>query len=164
MKGCCSATRKSALRASARTMFRLSIARNRRNDLRALASSSTWRLRCLPASAWRRASSSCLEKMDSSVRDPQDVLPRFGLPLLGAIPEVIGRSVVGSDNRQEVGGLRGLSVVDDEPELPDRTWCAKVDHADLFAAEGGQEQLVALPSDRARRDGQVGHRRRRRRA
>lgn len=34
-----------------------------------------------------------LEKMDSSVRDPQDVLPRFGLPLLGAIPEVIGRSV-----------------------------------------------------------------------
>lgn len=34
-----------------------------------------------------------LEKMDSSIRDPQDVLPRFGLPLLGAIPEVIGRSV-----------------------------------------------------------------------
>ena len=34
-----------------------------------------------------------LEKMDSSVRDPQDVLPRFGLPLLGAIPEVLDRPV-----------------------------------------------------------------------
>ncbi|MFD2987031.1 GumC family protein [Sphingopyxis terrae] len=34
-----------------------------------------------------------LEKLDSSVRDPQDVLPRFGLPMLGAIPEVLGGSV-----------------------------------------------------------------------
>ncbi|WP_257550937.1 polysaccharide biosynthesis tyrosine autokinase [Sphingopyxis sp. DBS4] len=34
-----------------------------------------------------------LEKMDSSVRDPQDVQSRFGLPLLGAIPEVINRPV-----------------------------------------------------------------------
>ncbi|MGV7121202.1 GumC family protein [Sphingopyxis sp. 550A] len=34
-----------------------------------------------------------LEKMDSSVRDPQDVLPRFGLPLLGAIPEVLNRPI-----------------------------------------------------------------------
>jgi capsular exopolysaccharide synthesis family protein len=34
-----------------------------------------------------------LEKMDSSVRDPQDVLTRFGLPLLGAIPEVLNRPV-----------------------------------------------------------------------
>ncbi|WP_295326121.1 polysaccharide biosynthesis tyrosine autokinase [uncultured Sphingopyxis sp.] len=31
-----------------------------------------------------------LEKIDSSVRDPQDVGVRFGLPLLGAIPEVSG--------------------------------------------------------------------------
>ncbi|MBB6424395.1 GumC family protein [Sphingopyxis sp. JAI128] len=35
-----------------------------------------------------------LEKMDSSIRDPQDVQPRFGLPLLGVIPEVFGQSVV----------------------------------------------------------------------
>lgn len=28
-----------------------------------------------------------LEKIDNSVRDPQDVVPRFGLPLLGTIPE-----------------------------------------------------------------------------
>src|SRR3546814_8218732 len=28
-----------------------------------------------------------LEKMDSSIRDPQDVTNRFDLPLLGAIPE-----------------------------------------------------------------------------
>lgn len=34
-----------------------------------------------------------LEKMDSSVRDPQDVIGRFGLPLLGAIPEVLDRGV-----------------------------------------------------------------------
>lgn len=34
-----------------------------------------------------------LEKLDSSVRDPQDVLGRFGLPLLGAIPEVVDRDV-----------------------------------------------------------------------
>lgn len=34
-----------------------------------------------------------LEKMDSSVRDPQEVLPRFGLPLLGAIPETLDRDV-----------------------------------------------------------------------
>jgi capsular exopolysaccharide synthesis family protein len=34
-----------------------------------------------------------LEKMDSSIRDPQDVLPRFGLPLLGAIPEVLNRPI-----------------------------------------------------------------------
>ncbi|KTE17787.1 GumC family protein [Sphingopyxis sp. H115] len=32
-----------------------------------------------------------LEKMDSSIRDPHDVETRFGLPLLGAIPEVIGQ-------------------------------------------------------------------------
>lgn len=34
-----------------------------------------------------------LEKMDSSIRDPQDVADRFGLPLLGAIPEVRGQTV-----------------------------------------------------------------------
>lgn len=34
-----------------------------------------------------------LEKMDSSIRDPQDVLPRFGLPLLGAIPEVLNMPI-----------------------------------------------------------------------
>lgn len=34
-----------------------------------------------------------LEKMDSSIRNPEDVAPRFGLPLLGAIPEVLDRSV-----------------------------------------------------------------------
>jgi len=34
-----------------------------------------------------------LEKLDSSVRDPQDVVGRFGLPLLGAIPEVVDRDV-----------------------------------------------------------------------
>lgn len=34
-----------------------------------------------------------LEKMDSSIRDPQDVAGRFGLPLLGAIPEVRGQTV-----------------------------------------------------------------------
>ena len=34
-----------------------------------------------------------LEKMDSSVRDPQDVQSRFGLPLLGAIPEMLNRPV-----------------------------------------------------------------------
>lgn len=34
-----------------------------------------------------------LEKLDSSVRDPQDVVGRFGLPLLGAIPEVLDRGV-----------------------------------------------------------------------
>ncbi|WP_053553888.1 GumC family protein [Sphingopyxis sp. 113P3] len=35
-----------------------------------------------------------LEKMDSSIRDPQDVLPRFDLPLLGAIPEVLSTPIV----------------------------------------------------------------------
>ncbi|WP_447766013.1 GumC family protein [Sphingopyxis panaciterrae] len=35
-----------------------------------------------------------LEKIDSSIRDPQDVSSRFGLPLLGAIPEITGQSVV----------------------------------------------------------------------
>lgn len=30
-----------------------------------------------------------LEKIDSSIRDPQDVSKRFGLPLLGAIPEIV---------------------------------------------------------------------------
>jgi capsular exopolysaccharide synthesis family protein len=30
------------------------------------------------------------EKIDSSIRDPQDVNARFGLPLLGAVPEVAG--------------------------------------------------------------------------
>lgn len=30
-----------------------------------------------------------LEKIDSSIRDPQDVATRFGLPLLGTIPEVV---------------------------------------------------------------------------
>lgn len=34
-----------------------------------------------------------LEKLDSSVRDPQDVAPRFGLPLLGVIPELVGQEV-----------------------------------------------------------------------
>jgi capsular exopolysaccharide synthesis family protein len=34
-----------------------------------------------------------IEKMDSSVRDPQDVLPRFGLPLLGTIPEIHGQGL-----------------------------------------------------------------------
>ena len=34
-----------------------------------------------------------LEKMDSSVRDPQEVVGRFGLPLLGAIPEVLDQTV-----------------------------------------------------------------------
>lgn len=34
-----------------------------------------------------------LEKMDSSIRNPQDVSARFGLPLLGSIPEVIGQPV-----------------------------------------------------------------------
>ena len=34
-----------------------------------------------------------LEKLDSSIRDPQDVAGRFGLPLLGAIPEVRGQTV-----------------------------------------------------------------------
>lgn len=34
-----------------------------------------------------------LEKMDSSIRNPRDVQPRFGLPLLGAIPEVLDVSV-----------------------------------------------------------------------
>lgn len=33
------------------------------------------------------------EKMDSSVRDPQGVVERFGLPLLGAIPEVLDQSM-----------------------------------------------------------------------
>lgn len=32
-----------------------------------------------------------LEKIDSSIRDPQDVSKRFGLPLLGAIPEVLNQ-------------------------------------------------------------------------
>ncbi|MGX5711662.1 GumC family protein [Sphingopyxis terrae subsp. ummariensis] len=31
-----------------------------------------------------------LEKIDSSVRDPQEVNARFGLPLLGAVPEIAG--------------------------------------------------------------------------
>ena len=34
-----------------------------------------------------------LEKVDNSIRDPQDVVTRFGLPLLGTIPEEDGRSV-----------------------------------------------------------------------
>jgi len=34
-----------------------------------------------------------LEQMDSSVRDPQDVSSRFGLPLLGVIPEVLNAPV-----------------------------------------------------------------------
>jgi len=34
-----------------------------------------------------------LEKMDSSVRDPQDVVGRFGLPLLGTIPEALDQNV-----------------------------------------------------------------------
>ena len=34
-----------------------------------------------------------LEKIDSSIRDPQDVTKRHGLPLLGAIPEVVGQEV-----------------------------------------------------------------------
>lgn len=37
-----------------------------------------------------------LEKMDSSIRDPQDVSNRFGLPLLGTIPEVFGQAVAES--------------------------------------------------------------------
>ena len=32
-----------------------------------------------------------LEKMDTSIRDPQDVTKRFGLPLLGAIPEILNQ-------------------------------------------------------------------------
>jgi polysaccharide biosynthesis transport protein len=34
-----------------------------------------------------------LEKIDSSVRDPQDVATRFNLPLLGAIPELLDQEV-----------------------------------------------------------------------
>ena len=34
-----------------------------------------------------------LEKMDSSIRDPQDVTSKFGLPLLGTIPEVLDQPV-----------------------------------------------------------------------
>jgi capsular exopolysaccharide synthesis family protein len=34
-----------------------------------------------------------LEKMDSSIRDPQEVVSRFELPLLGAIPELVDRDV-----------------------------------------------------------------------
>lgn len=34
-----------------------------------------------------------LEKVDSSVRDPQDVQTRFGLPLLGVVPESLDRPV-----------------------------------------------------------------------
>jgi len=34
-----------------------------------------------------------LEKMDSSVRDPQDVVGRFNLPLLGTIPEILDQSI-----------------------------------------------------------------------
>lgn len=34
-----------------------------------------------------------LEKMDSSIRDPQDVAKRFDLPLLGAIPETLDQPV-----------------------------------------------------------------------
>ena len=34
-----------------------------------------------------------LEKIDSSVRDPQDVTKRFGLPLLGAIPEITDQPI-----------------------------------------------------------------------
>lgn len=33
------------------------------------------------------------EKMDSSIRDPQEVVSRFELPLLGAIPELVDRDV-----------------------------------------------------------------------
>lgn len=35
-----------------------------------------------------------LENMDSTVRDPQDVTTRFGLPMLGAIPELVDASIV----------------------------------------------------------------------
>lgn len=35
-----------------------------------------------------------LENMDSTVRDPQDVSTRFGLPMLGAIPELVDASIV----------------------------------------------------------------------
>jgi capsular exopolysaccharide synthesis family protein len=34
-----------------------------------------------------------LEKMDSSIRDPQDVVKRFGLPLLGTIPEILDQPI-----------------------------------------------------------------------
>lgn len=34
-----------------------------------------------------------LEKIDSSIRDPQDVSKRFGLPLLGAIPELLDQEI-----------------------------------------------------------------------
>lgn len=34
-----------------------------------------------------------LEKIDSSVRDPQEVVSRFGLPLLGAIPELLDQPI-----------------------------------------------------------------------
>jgi succinoglycan biosynthesis transport protein ExoP len=34
-----------------------------------------------------------IEKMDSSIRDPQDVSPRFGLPLLGTIPEFLDQAL-----------------------------------------------------------------------
>jgi len=34
-----------------------------------------------------------LEKIDSSIRDPHDVVARFGLPLLGTIPEVLDQNV-----------------------------------------------------------------------
>jgi len=34
-----------------------------------------------------------LETMDSSIRDPQDVVSRFGLPLLGTIPEVYDQAI-----------------------------------------------------------------------
>ncbi|HEY0596196.1 polysaccharide biosynthesis tyrosine autokinase, partial [Sphingopyxis sp.] len=34
-----------------------------------------------------------LEKIDNSIRDPQEVVNRFGLPLLGAIPEVVDQEV-----------------------------------------------------------------------
>ncbi|NIJ36401.1 capsular exopolysaccharide synthesis family protein [Sphingopyxis panaciterrae] len=34
-----------------------------------------------------------LEKLDSSIRDPQEVSPRFGLPLLGEIPEASDRPI-----------------------------------------------------------------------
>lgn len=34
-----------------------------------------------------------LEKIDSSIRDPQAVTTRFGLPLLGTVPEVVGQPV-----------------------------------------------------------------------
>jgi capsular exopolysaccharide synthesis family protein len=34
-----------------------------------------------------------LEKLDSSIRDPQDVTTQFGLPLLGTIPEIFDQSL-----------------------------------------------------------------------